>query len=966
MATLVFDNHIRPINHFNSPDDLHTIYEDLPIQWINEEHQVATTSTDVFEEIERYQSAEDNDNIPMIDGEIAVENELLDSEHESNDEEDTAIINALKSQGLLNAEKSYTPSLNTVPEESKYDMKLFNIEFNNKGLRALRKRYIRKDMKKLEDTISTILNDDTPGIYKVQLQLPTNTTTTSVQNDGGANRSVTNQKHLLHNYKDIKPYPIGGVKDGEPAIYCTGRGFLPWQASDGETIMVRCYYSQDVGGTIFSPTDIVIQHKERYNAWNMHADVENGKGIFTLLSKDGVNHSTFDTYMENNLWHHYLHPIKSPTSSTINKSIATVKRLTDMAAYELWHHRLGHPGQKTMSIIHDHAIGVPKLRRNQFYSCAACLTGKFKKSHIGEVKSYQHDHAEPDEPDPTNPQSFENTTDYKIGQHLHMDFGFVRGSEYCKIDNDGKLVTSIDNYRSYLLVIDKASRYIWIFLTKTKNPPISQVEGLLSKFKNLYPDASITTDQGKELGKSKAFQLLAKEHGYTLKTTGSDSSAQNGLAEKPNQDLARIMRCLLYSAGFDSRYWSYALRHAVYLKNRLPHSALDNNISPYERMNGKKPDLTRLKIFGSKVQIKDSGKRRTKLDSISTTGRFMTYKGTDKIAYVTNEDGTQEKASTHLAFDEAHMSATVNKQPPMAHALQQAGYRKEPFVDVPNPLPTDIPNTHTIKFKPLSEEATIPQKGTDQAAGYDLFSAENAVIEPFSHKLIHTDLEMEIPNGYSGMIKSRSGLALKRNIDVKAGVIDSDYRGEIGIILYNGSKENFAIAQGDKIAQMLMIPVPIFKEEVVDTLSSTNRNTGGFGSTGTKAINKNIQQSTPTITPPLIPPSQHQSTAAAATLDGNYTPFDIDNIIPTYNVVLSDDPFHNKQTINLDVKGRHKTLGLQLNDSHEWDNTVTIKGLCSWFSSSKSERMDTTTQRIHFTSNQRCLHHFHQTSNNIF
>ena len=99
------------------------------------------------------------------------------------------------------------------------------------------------------------------------------------------------------------------------------------------------------------------------------------------------------------------------------------------------------------------------------------------------------------------------------------------------------------------------------------------MNGLLQKWKGRNTHCSVTTDQGKELGKSIQFKKMLVKYGYNLQTTGTYASAQNGLAEKPNQDLARIMRCLLHSAGLGSKFWSYALRHAVYLKNRLPHSA---------------------------------------------------------------------------------------------------------------------------------------------------------------------------------------------------------------------------------------------------------------------------------------------------------------------------------------------------------------------------------------------------------
>ena len=118
--------------------------------------------------------------------------------------------------------------------------------------------------------------------------------------------------------------------------------------------------------------------------------------------------------------------------------------------------------------------------------------------------------------------------------------------------NDGKLVTSVDKYRSYLLVINKASRYSWIFLTRTKQLLVKQVNGLLQKWKGRFTHCTVTTDQDKELGASVAFKQMLMKNGYVLKTTVTYSSAQNRKAEKPNQDLARIIRCLLYSAGLGS------------------------------------------------------------------------------------------------------------------------------------------------------------------------------------------------------------------------------------------------------------------------------------------------------------------------------------------------------------------------------------------------------------------------------
>ena len=134
--------------------------------------------------------------------------------------------------------------------------------------------------------------------------------------------------------------------------------------------------------------------------------------------------------------------------------------------------------------------------------------------------------------------------------------------------------------------------------TKRKTPPIQELRDLLTKLQTKVTSTykTITTDLGGELAKSTAFRNMLMEDNikYVLKTTGAHSSAQNGLAEKPNQDLARTMRCMLYGAGLSSKYWSYALRHAVYLKNRIPHTSLQY-VTPYEKLMLQKPDLSKLR-----------------------------------------------------------------------------------------------------------------------------------------------------------------------------------------------------------------------------------------------------------------------------------------------------------------------------------------------------------------------------------
>lgn len=137
-----------------------------------------------------------------------------------------------------------------------------------------------------------------------------------------------------------------------------------------------------------------------------------------------------------------------------------------------------------------------------------------------------------------------------------------------------------------------------------------------------------------------------------------------------------------------------------------------------------------------------------------------------------------------------------------------------------------------MRIKKNNELATIPVRANPTDAGADLCSVENIVIESLERKMVSTGLVIEIPEGYYGRIAPRSGLAAKFGIDTLAGVIDSGYRGEIKVILYNTGKDSFEIKIGDRIAQIIIEKHYNFDFEEVSDLSETSRGQGGFGSTG--------------------------------------------------------------------------------------------------------------------------------------
>jgi len=139
--------------------------------------------------------------------------------------------------------------------------------------------------------------------------------------------------------------------------------------------------------------------------------------------------------------------------------------------------------------------------------------------------------------------------------------------------------------------------------------------------------------------------------------------------------------------------------------------------------------------------------------------------------------------------------------------------------------------TH-LKVKRLSEHAILPARGSKRAAGYDLCSAYEYVVPAGGKALVKTDIAIAVPEGHYGRVAPRSGLAVKNFIDVGAGVIDEDYRGNVGVVLFNFGAEDFAIRHGDRVAQLVLERISTPEVVEVEDLDDTERGAGGFGSTG--------------------------------------------------------------------------------------------------------------------------------------
>ena len=210
-----------------------------------------------------------------------------------------------------------------------------------------------------------------------------------------------------------------------------------------------------------------------------------------------------------------------------------------------------------------------------------------------------------------------------------MDFGFMQASslDYTKPNKTlDRVVDSWDG--SYLPIVDEASRYIWVFLTQSKEPLLDITDTFLDRFGHRNC-SSIRSDQGGELARLFAYSdLLLRKHKYVFEPTGADSPSQNWAVEIYNAKLAVHTRTLLFGSGLPAKYWSSTLVHTVYLHNRLVHTV--TRVTPCESFFGAQPDILCLKLFVSRVCVKQTSSRHCILDCQDFKGIFLGYTATDQ------------------------------------------------------------------------------------------------------------------------------------------------------------------------------------------------------------------------------------------------------------------------------------------------------------------------------------------------
>ncbi len=694
-------------------------------------------------------------------------------------------------------------------------------------------------------------------------QLPTNQ-----QLDSGANTNVTNDKRILQQFRYIQSIPINGIDGTGPSCNITGEGFLNLQTNSGDYLKIKMHYAPKCSGTIISPNAIVQEHPT-LTSWSQHAHVKEGKSIIHFYNKTEYHkrHSITLT-KSNNLWflkQPYLTTVNAAksnkyTSYTLHEQTNPTVHLTKEASYELWHQRLMHPSNHIMQHIPICVDGTPhQFSKHIFHQCASCTEAKITAR--------------------KNRTSIDTPAKH-AGEQYHMDFGFVSATK------DSNIIRSHDNFKAYLLVVDNKTHYTWVFLSKNKQPPLKTLRLFLQQ--NGLPQGQriIRTDQGGELAASHAFQDLVAEFGYSVETTGADNSSQNGLVERPHRTLANMVRATLSDTGLPDKFWSDALVHAVFIKNRLPHAAFKYLSTPYTELTGTRPNLQQLKIFGAPIIARKPGKRRVKMDRHCYHGIFLRFAKTMKNIVYYDTKTKRVKTTTYATFDEAHYSNP--KRPPGAQRLMtftqtkhddQEQSDKQHNIKVTN-LQQQYSDTSSLTIIPHDPSVYIPKMATENAAGYDLHANHSCTLAPNSIELVDTGIAIIPPKGTYARIASRSGLAIKK-IEAKAGVIDPDYTGTIKIILHNFGTEEFHINKGDRIAQMILERYEHSNITIRNNTPTTQRGTNGFGSTGITA---------------------------------NTTKY-ASNMIESKTLDLIFQSPENTININVSLSTKHPTLGFKLKDT---------------------------------------------------
>lgn len=491
--------------------------------------------------------------------------------------------------------------------------------------------------------------------------------------DSGANICMTNTPSLLTHIQKCAPFHIDqATTDGSPSTsnVCDQVGLLPIPLLDGSVYYQTMFVNPHAAGTFLSPQALIDGSGNKFTRWVQEGNAHGRPGFIRIYQQDGSLAIQLDLTQSNGLYFCSMSSFTVTTAPSSHgcqslTSEVTVPPSTTVAVTrprpitpaqqlesELWATRLGFCGEHQLMILPQHVTGVPKLHCHPLRFIDWKEEAQIRRQPAG---------GPADDLD-------------EAGARFHMDFGFIRAStgDLLRPNSQAdRVVESYDGFSSYLLIVDAAKKMSWVFCTKSKEPPLTLVSLFLTTYgRSFVKGGFVRCDQGGELARSSLFvDLLLNKFNYRVEPTGADSPSQNGGAERWNQTFAVTVRALLYGSGLHAKYWSAALRHAVYLHNRRVHS--HTGITPYEGWWGEQPDLRHLRAFGARVCVRKPGSRAAKLDKHSFRGIFLGYTATDNNVMYLDLDSGVVKTSHNVVFDEAWYLQT--QRPPMAQFLYDLG-----------------------------------------------------------------------------------------------------------------------------------------------------------------------------------------------------------------------------------------------------------------------------------------------------
>jgi hypothetical protein len=523
------------------------------------------------------------------------------------------------------------------------------------------------DFMKSFDVISCLHNPaDSPSMESIlsmmdpllndSVQLVSRGNTPRVQVDGGADRSITPHRELVHCFR--LPNPSKGDR-----TYINDAGVHPHKIAGYGYFRVRCLDSHSKPVVIDVPCAYIpsipstlLNFRTMKNLLNV-TETSNmllgvGAADLTMLGK---NDATFRLTVPLMVYKTRLYAdnvlIRTNGDESQFRQLPTdklesIKIVTDEPTRLLWHARLGHLNFRSLSEMYKFANGIPKFKQaHQMENCSTCVVSKLRRSPRGHGtiadKAEVH------------------------GQVLCADWGFV-----CQNSSDptrAPRLTSIYGDTSYLIFTCAFTGALYGVCAGSKSVPtklhrISAGVGDRPK--------TILVDRGSELGRSSEFKQIAQLHGYLIPTSGPDKSSMNGMGERPHSTIGDAIRSILYSSGLDNKYWNFPFYHYLRLYNLVPHG--DRSSSPYELIRGRKPDISCLRVFGCDVFVRPPGRRPSKLDIHAIRGRFLGYTSTLKQIYYLEYNTSKIKVAANVRFDEGMSSVPLDQLPPYVRQLRRA------------------------------------------------------------------------------------------------------------------------------------------------------------------------------------------------------------------------------------------------------------------------------------------------------